>query len=71
MSHPWSPAADQAEYDVRLEYGLQGLRALCADPLPTIVIVDVLSFSTSVSVAVERGALLLRSRRCVATCLEP
>jgi 2-phosphosulfolactate phosphatase len=49
---------DQAEYDVRLEYGLQGLRALTAESLSMVVVVDVLSFSTCVSVAVERDAIV-------------
>lgn len=50
--------ADQAEYDVRLEYGLQGFRALAVESLSTVIVVDVLSFSTCVSVAVERHAIV-------------
>jgi 2-phosphosulfolactate phosphatase len=42
---------------VELEWGPTGLRSL-AERCPAIVIVDVLSFSTSVSVAASRGALI-------------
>lgn len=42
----------QGEYDVRLDWGPIGARATRAD---AAVVVDVLSFSTAVTVAVERG----------------
>lgn len=42
----------QGEYEVRLDWGPIGARATLAD---ISVVVDVLSFSTSVTVAVERG----------------
>lgn len=42
----------QGGFDVRLEWGATGARAASAD---ICVVVDVLSFSTSVTVAVERG----------------
>jgi 2-phosphosulfolactate phosphatase len=48
----------QAEYDLRCEWGVEGLRAL----QPTsnaIVIVDVLSFSTAVDIALSKGASVL------------
>jgi 2-phosphosulfolactate phosphatase len=48
---------DQTEYEIRCEWGLSGLTHL----LPTsdvIIIVDVLSFSTCVDVAVSRGGLV-------------
>jgi 2-phosphosulfolactate phosphatase len=48
---------DQHEFDIRCEWGLAGLTAL----LPTsdvFIIVDVLSFSTSVDLAVGNGALV-------------
>lgn len=42
----------QGGYDVRFEWGLAGARAVRAD---AAVVVDVLSFSTAVTIAVERG----------------
>lgn len=46
---------DQAEYAVRFEWGLRGLQAL-APGSDVVVIVDVLSFATSVDVATSLGA---------------
>jgi 2-phosphosulfolactate phosphatase len=46
--------ADES-FDVRLEWGLAGARDLSTS-CATLVIVDVLSFSTSVDIAVSRGA---------------
>lgn len=51
MSSPWS----QQPYAVRLEWGLRGARELVSGGVGTVVVVDVLSFTTSVTVAVERG----------------
>ena len=48
---------DQKDYDIRCEWGAEGLSEL----LPgshAIVIVDVLSFSTCVDIAVENGAMI-------------
>lgn len=48
---------DQAEYDVRCEWGEQGLAAL-APISEVVIIVDVLSFCTAVDLAVGRGAMV-------------
>ena len=52
---------DQAEYDLRCEWGLQGLLAL-QPTSDAVVVVDVLSFSTAVDVALSRGATVLPYR---------
>lgn len=57
MTTPMEMYARQSKFDVRVEYGPQGLACLSADDnLSAIVIVDVLSFTTCVDVAVARGA---------------
>ena len=48
---------DQDEYDIRCEWGLNGVTNL-APMCDAVVIVDVLSFSTCVDVAVGRGAVV-------------
>ncbi|TVR57888.1 MAG: hypothetical protein EA426_11230 [Spirochaetaceae bacterium] len=48
---------DQAEFDVRLEWGENGVRAL-APISDAIIIVDVMSFSTAVVIATARGAIV-------------
>lgn len=45
---------DQARYNVRCEWGLRGLEELASADI--VVIVDVLSFTTTVEIAVSRGA---------------
>ena len=49
---------DQSEYHLRCEWGLPGLLRL-APAADAIIIVDVLSFSTAVDIAVARGASVL------------
>ena len=51
----------QRAYDVRCEWGAHGV-ALLARECAVVVIVDVLSFGTSVDVAVGRGARVLPQR---------
>lgn len=48
---------DQSEYDIRCEWGEKGV-ALLAPISDVVIIVDVLSFSTSVDIATSRGALI-------------
>ena len=50
-----------AEYDLHFEWGLAGLQTL-ARPGVAVAIVDVLSFSTAVDIAVARGATVLPYR---------
>jgi 2-phosphosulfolactate phosphatase len=50
--------ADQAGFDLRFEWGPDGLRRL-GPGAAAVVIVDVLRFTTAVSVAVGRGARVL------------
>ena len=52
---------DQAEYDIRCEWGEQGVLHL-APISDAVIIVDVLSFSTCVSIAASRGATVFPSR---------
>jgi 2-phosphosulfolactate phosphatase len=51
---------DQEPFDVRCEWGLAGVERIA--PSGVIVIVDVLSFTTSVDVALSRGATILPYR---------
>ena len=49
---------DQSKYDLRCEWGLKGLRAVAPES-DAVVVVDVLSFSTAVDIAVANGAVVL------------
>jgi len=52
---------DQAEYDLRCEWGLQGLLNL--SPISdAVIVVDILSFSTAVDMVVANGAFVLPYR---------
>ena len=51
----------QAEYEVRCEWGLHGAEIL-APICDAIIVVDVLSFSTAVTVATARGAIVFPYR---------
>lgn len=48
---------DQSEYDIRCEWGEQGVARL-APTSDVVIIVDVLSFSTAVEIATNRGAIV-------------
>jgi len=52
---------DQAEHDLRCEWGLQGLLRLSAIS-DAVIVVDILSFSTAVDIVVARGAFVLPCR---------
>jgi len=49
---------DQTDYDLRCEWGLNGVLALAAAS-DAVVIIDVLSFSTTVDIVVANGAAVL------------
>ena len=51
---------DQEHFDVRCEWGMAGVQQIA--PSDVIVVVDVLSFSTSVEVALGRGATVFPYR---------
>lgn len=51
----------QAEFDIRCEWGEQGVAEL-APGSDAVIVVDVLSFSTSVEIAVSRGATIFPYR---------
>lgn len=53
--------ADQSSFAIRFEWGCHGLEAVAAG-CDVIVVVDVLSFSTCVDIAVGRGAIVLPYR---------
>jgi len=55
--YPCEVTFDQAEFEVRWEWGLRGLEEL-APISDVVVIVDVLSFSTALDIATERGGIV-------------
>src|SRR3989441_5861935 len=52
---------DQQEFDIRCEWGAHGVTVL-APISDVMIIIDVLSFSTSVDVAVTQGAMVFPYR---------
>ncbi len=52
---------DQSSFDVRCEWGLSGVR-LVGNSTDVVIIVDALSFSTCVDVAISRGARIFPYR---------
>jgi 2-phosphosulfolactate phosphatase len=52
---------DQHEFEIRCEWGAHGV-AVLAPISDAVIIVDVLSFSTSVDIAVQRGAVVFPCR---------
>ena len=52
---------DQSEYNVRCEWGEQGVTTL-APISDVVIIVDVLSFSTAVEIAANQGAIVFPYR---------
>ena len=47
----------QSQYDIRFEWGIEGARQLSSD-VDVVIVVDILSFSTCVDIAVSSGALV-------------
>ena len=60
---------DQQEFDIRCEWGEHGV-AVLAPISDAVIIVDVLSFSTSVDVAVNQGAMIFPYRWRADTAVE-
>ncbi len=52
---------DQAEYELRCEWGVQGVAQL-APISDVVIIVDILSFSTCVEIATNKGAIIFPYR---------
>lgn len=46
---------DHGEYDIRCEWGLEGMRLL-SPTSDAVVVIDIFSFTTTVAVAISRGA---------------
>jgi 2-phosphosulfolactate phosphatase len=60
---------NQQEFDIRCEWGLQGMQEL-APISDVVIIVDILSFSTSVEIATANGALVYPYRWKDETAIE-
>src|ERR687896_1620210 len=61
MSLSVHPEHRQSEYRIRLEWGREGAALLAAE-CAVVIVVDVLSFTTAVDIAVGRGAAVLPLR---------
>src|SRR5947209_4340907 len=55
--YPQRVSFSQAEFEIRCEWGLRGLRDL-APISDVVIIVDVLSFSTALDVGTSRGGII-------------
>jgi 2-phosphosulfolactate phosphatase len=62
--HSPDPPAGPRPHRVRFEWGVEGLRSM-VEPGALTIVIDVFVFSTTVSVAVERGAAALPVARVV------
>lgn len=60
---------NQSGYTIRCEWGVNGIQALATE-CDVLIVVDVLSFSTAVNIAVEQGALIFPCAGIMDECAE-